>query len=397
MIEEIQVQGQLWYRVGDRTCTRCELVKNRAERPVVPNLVNPRAEIALLGLSPAKDEIKKDLPFIGDAGKKIRDALGRANVSVQDVSFLNSALCWPPNNKLNKAITTACSVHFDESLKLMPNLKVVLLLGGEACKAVSGVQKTVMKDLYLRPFKLEKYGEILFIPNYHPASILYNPTPPQIALFYEGIKQSIEIYKSLKELTKPVRSVIIKDEELLKSSLDFLGRQPFLAYDSEFTSLQFKLAELLTLHFSSEENTALGFPYMWWNGEAIVPYWPSDTMSYIDNWAKFIFTNPNTSICGQNIKIDSLVARRFGLEKGITNIVFDTQAASFVLDSNLPMSLEDLIAREIPERAGRKARFWGDVDKKNWYKYFTLDQILEYGNDDAMDTFKIANILAKRL
>jgi uracil-DNA glycosylase family 4 len=363
---------------------------------VVQNIVNPDAEIAVLGLAPGETETAQNMPFIGKAGQRLKDALLKAGVELSGISYLNSALCWPPDNKLNMAIINACKPYFQESLSLMPKLKAILILGGEAYKFVTGTNKTVMKDLYLKSFRLKEYGDILFIPNYHPSSILYNPSPDQVALFYNGIKQSIEMYKALKEVSKPVHSFLTKNEQDLKRVLEYISSQSLIAFDTEFTSLKHPISQLLTMHFSTEENTAIGIPYRYWNGKELVYFFSHESNLFIANKLKEIFSNPRIGIAGQNLKCDSIMMRKeFGFR--ISNVRFDCQAASFLLDSSLGTSMEDMLARELPERAGRKTKFWGDIEKNGWYKHFSLDEILSYGNDDAMDTFKLANVLAAKL
>jgi len=383
-------------RVGNDNCLFCSLYQDRTQ--VVKNVVNTEAEICFHGLGPGESEDKEGVPFIGRAGGILKGSINK-HYDISKVSFTNSVLCLPPDNKINKTMTSACLYNFQESIKQMPNLKIVVLLGTDAYKAVTG-NAIPMKKVYLQMFQLPEYGEIYFLPCYHPASILYNPTPEAIDLFHNGIKTAFTILKARKVISKPQKYVNILNKEQLDKALQLIYNQPQISIDTETTGLQFSFAEMICLAVCFEERTAIAIPWKW-GVEKLDYYWPEAEREKIRKTFVNYFNDESKGVCAHNSKFDSLIFfKEFGSQ--INNIRFDTMTASFILDSNSPNDLESCTVREIPENAGRKKSFWANIseaDKESgtWWRKKTLDETLDYCCEDADNTFSLAKIYAGKL
>lgn len=388
-------------RIGNENCQDCELSITRKQ--VVKNVIVEECEIAFCGLGPGFHEDQEGMPFYPSqrsAGNELNKALTHFGLKREDVSVLNCNLCYLPDNKLKKRNWVACSKYFRESIANMPNLKIMVLLGVDTWKMVSGNTKGAMKDIYLHPFKLEEYGNILFLPNYHPAAFLHQPGGEIKDKFYKGLEKMLELLRLSKSVTKPVNYKHILTKEDLQCTIETLETKKIFSIDLETTSLKPHLAQILSIHFSYEDFTALGIPYIFLNeGSELVHYWDGFLRFELESLLREMLTNPEKVSCAQNAKYDSLVLKHnFGF--GIENLLFDTMLGSFVLDSNTKNDLETLVVTYIPEQAGAKSSFWQKIpktDKEGWYKYVTLPELLDYGCSDADSTFQLSKIMSRKL
>lgn len=385
-------------RVGDENCSLCSLSQTRTN--VVKNIINPDAEIAIMGIGPGENEDKEGNPFVGKAGDKLKEGLIRNNISLQDISLLNAVLCRPPGNKLKKEYTNQCIRYFEESLSLMPNLKIVMLLGVDVYKLISEKTKAAMSSIYALPFKNEKYGDIIFFPNYHPAALLYKPDPEIINRFFNGFKTMLILLESSKAVTKKHNYKAILESKFIDVVFDVIEKQKVVSFDTETTSVVPHKAKILSFHFSWEEKTGVAFPFHIVRDGELVKYWDEKTENHLIKRLKKVLTDPDKIWVAQNGKYDSLILRyNFGFD---FNLKFDTMLASFLLDSNNNFSLDDIVTRELPEEAGIKTQFWSDIpedDLRNetWFLNIAPDDLLEYGTHDADITLRIAKIFNRRL
>jgi uracil-DNA glycosylase family 4 len=387
-------------RVGTDNCKACSLRVNQNQGRVIKNWINTESEIACLGLGGGATEQEQCRPFVGDAGQRLRDALRKAGVNDNNISYLNAVLCWPPSNKIDASMYEPCRHHFKESIEQMPNLKLVIVLGADAYKFLTG-EKPTMKSVYLKQINIPEYPDILFLPVYHPSYSLRQPTPDNIKLFYDGIKNSITILQAKKKLTKKKKIFVVRSKEQLYKILDILKTKSVLSFDTETTSLKFYKAKLICFGFSYELLTAIVFPYMIPDGDILKYYWEEPEREAIKKFMREIFNDKTKSIVAQNGKYDSLICSKiFGT--GIANLKFDSMLASYTLDSNQSFDLDSLVVREIPEHAGYKANFWSKVsesDKEDGSWIFKVDyeDVLEYNGIDCFCTLEISQTLAKRL
>ena len=379
----------MYIEIGDKDCKKCELHETRNK--LVLNKVNPNCEIAFVNTSGGLDENKE--------GKNLLNAIKKANVNPDDCSFLSCTLCFLSGDKLKRKNWQICYDNFAESMHQMPKLKLVVLLGVDVYKMISGKASGTMKDLFCQPFKLEEWNNIEFFPTYSPGSICYKPTPTAIDNFYSGIRRAIERLVIQKKLTKKFNSVIIREDADLRNILPYIEKARKFAVDTEFTSLQIWRSELICASFSWENNTAVGIPWKKYNKEkdCMEYYWNVLQQSEIRQAIPAIFLS-GKSITTQNGKVESLIMRKeFGIK---VDYKFDIMHKVYLDNSNLPANLKAITARMLPENIGWKEDFWGDVTDKElkdetWYKKKDLWETIELCNKDAANTFELTNILAK--
>ena len=116
----------------------------------VPSFGSPNARLLIVGLAPGlKGANRTARPFTGDyAGDLLYPTLEKFGfsrgtykaspdngVELIDCRITNAVRCVPPQNKPVGAEVVACRPFFESELSAMPNLEVVLALGGLAHKA----------------------------------------------------------------------------------------------------------------------------------------------------------------------------------------------------------------------------------------------------------------------
>ena len=154
------------FRCPDKTCGHCPrlvsfLEKNRALYPdffnaPVPSIGDLNAEVLIVGLAPGlKGANKTGRPFTGDfAGDLLYGHLHKFGFSegtyqarpddgvrLVNARVTNAVRCVPPQNLPSGEEVRRCGDFLEQEIKAMPNLKVILVIGGLAHSAVLSVLK----------------------------------------------------------------------------------------------------------------------------------------------------------------------------------------------------------------------------------------------------------------
>jgi DNA polymerase len=124
-------------------CTRCVLSKTRTQ--VVPAEGSRKAIALFVGEAPGPDEDRIGRPFIGRAGRILRDALAEAGWRGDEVWITNTVKCFPfdiveGKKKIrapNPDERAGCSRHLAAELEAFPRALVVAL-GRTAAGALAG-------------------------------------------------------------------------------------------------------------------------------------------------------------------------------------------------------------------------------------------------------------------
>jgi len=360
-------------------CTSCLL--NKEKKGFTPNKINEDCEVAFLGTNGLTAFSQQDL-FQGSEAIRLFEKAIYKVADPKDCSFLNLNLCitdkpdnWEP-----------CRKHLIQSLKMMPRLKIIALVGADAYKLVTG-KKVTFKDVFAKPFKHPDFPVELF-PIYHPASAGHNPDMEP--LIYNGIRQVFDYVSVKKKLIKPFKSVVVTKPEILHKILPYLIKQPILATDTEFTDLKIWLKEMLCISFSWEVRTGIGIPYKRWDAiqNKIVPFWQPPEMNLIKESIPKIFDGKQVVTHNGGAEWSTL-KKEFKYDLVWT---YDTMYRAHEIDCNYSKNLDSLVSRYIPENAGYKKDFWGDEIEDGWYKDKPIEQVVDYCNMDAANTFELAKI-----
>ena len=171
-----------------------------------------------------------------------------------------------------------------------------------------------------------------------------------------------------------------------KLLMEKLMAQTSVAFDTETTSINAVVAELVGMSFS------------WSPGKAYYVAVPRDTQNAQGIIAIFkpFFANQSIEKIGQNLKYDITVLEKYGVE--VKGDIFDTMLAHYLIQPDMrhnmdilaetylnytPVSIETLIGKK-----GKKQGSMRDVDPT---------KVAEYAGEDADITLKLKHVFAPKL
>lgn len=161
-------------------CKSCELCTKRTQ--VVFDNGNPNSSILIVGEAPGATEDQQGIPFVGDAGKVLNEALSSINIQRQNIYISNIVKCRPPQNRVPTEQERNTCGHFllEEIEVIQP--KLIVALGATSSHYLLSNNKP-MKELAGTINKITiKNIDYPVLTNYHPASLLYNPKLKNIFL-----------------------------------------------------------------------------------------------------------------------------------------------------------------------------------------------------------------------
>lgn len=162
-------------------CMRCELGRTRTK--VVPGEGDPLADICFIGEGPGEDEDLSGRPFVGRAGAKLTELMKEAGLSREHVFITNVVRCRPPGNrKPEPCEVAACSSYLAETLRTLPKLRVLVLLGASPSVALlkpSGIFKITQERGRWRELVIpsceDSHRVLKVMPTLHPSYVLRAP------------------------------------------------------------------------------------------------------------------------------------------------------------------------------------------------------------------------------
>ena len=189
--------------------------------------------------------------------------------------------------------------------------------------------------------------------------------------------------------------LILNDDELDKA-IKLILKSNTISFDLETTSVNPMVAEIVGISISIEYNQGFYFPILFPNNldtEII----PKITYDNIYDKIKPIFKSSKTIYCGQNIKYDMLILRRYGIE--VEGILFDTMIAAHLLNPDRytykldTLSIDFLNYKMIPIEnligpKGKNQKLMSEVN---------LEDISYYACEDSDVVFQLMDILNKKL
>ncbi len=152
-----------------KVCRKCPLWRSRTN--AVPGTGAARAKVLLIGEGPGRMEDEIGLPFVGSAGKRLDSMLLIAGLRREDVFITNVVKCRPPKNRKPKRLEADTCYQYLRRQIVAVDPRVILLLGDTAFK-----QFFPERELRASHGKILRRDGRNFLPTYHPASTLYNPS-----------------------------------------------------------------------------------------------------------------------------------------------------------------------------------------------------------------------------
>lgn len=127
-----------------RGCTRCRLSENRTH--AVPNQGSVDADLIFVGKMVGYQDDQVGLPYQGEAGKQLEDALRSNGLDRDDVFLTNLTRCYPPDSRdPRKDELDRCADYLERELRLVEP-EVVVALGKMAAERLLGRDVEVERE-----------------------------------------------------------------------------------------------------------------------------------------------------------------------------------------------------------------------------------------------------------
>lgn len=184
-------------------------------------------------------------------------------------------------------------------------------------------------------------------------------------------------------LNTPHTYTLVDTDEAIQQLVAELEKQPEICFDSETTCLDANDCELVGFSFSYRPHEAYYIPFST-NQES--------TVERLRHFAG-LFSNPDITWIGQNLKYDMLVLKWYGYE--LAGKTFDTMLAHYVIEPEGKRSM-DLLSTQylgyapisITELIGKKGKSQGNM------KDVEIEKIKDYAAEDADITLQLKHIFA---
>ncbi len=177
------------------SCQGCELYQHAIQ--VVPGAGDPNAALMLVGEQPGDQEDHQGLPFVGPAGRVLRDALNEVGIAPEQVFMTNAVkhfkfvqrgkLRLHQNPRMSEI--TACKPWLNAEIDAVKP-KVILCLGASAAKSLLGSTFALMRER--GTIKQTPFAEHV-IATVHPSAVLRAADPPGRDLLYGYLRDDLAL------------------------------------------------------------------------------------------------------------------------------------------------------------------------------------------------------------
>ena len=180
---------------------------------------------------------------------------------------------------------------------------------------------------------------------------------------------------------------ITKENELNKLIID-LNKKSVISVDTETSSLDPQVAELIGISLSYAENISFYIPVGHKNIKSL-------NKDFVVKKLKPILEDPSIKKVGQNIKYDFIILKKYGVE---LNSVEDTMLLSYTLDAgNNRHNMDTLSELHLNHKTISYKDLVGSGKKQLKFSEVDIDKATEYAAEDADVTLRLYEILSERV
>ena len=180
---------------------------------------------------------------------------------------------------------------------------------------------------------------------------------------------------------------ITKENELNKLIID-LNKKSIISVDTETSSLDPQVAELIGISLSYAENISFYIPVGHKNIKSL-------NKDFVVKKLKPILEDPSIKKVGQNIKYDFIILKKYGVE---LNSVEDTMLLSYTLDAgNNRHNMDTLSELHLNHKTISYKDLVGSGKKQLKFSEVDIDKATEYAAEDADVTLRLYEILSERV
>lgn len=339
----------------------------------VSNIELPSPSIVVIGESPGEEENWAGVPFVGESGKLLRNALVSAGFAESSVSFLNLCQYHPSDNMFSRLHGTAQLSSGISDVKRylssLPSSTPILCLGNWPAHFICDMPETGITSYrgYIFPTNTN-HKALLTV---HPSAVLRDGT--LYPLFH------LDINKLYRFLTNPpppdnLNITVINDDITAALVTQQLTAKPQLLFSDIETTKKNPLY-MICVGFSDTNDSAYVF-----NAQD----------SFQRECIRQINVHENVSLGYHNGIFDTLVMACNGMP--IRHYAVDTTIPMHIMEPELPRSLEALVANytfmDYYKKAGRAA-LPGDI--KEWGAKFNYRDVAIYNGKDCIATRRVWN------
>ena len=166
-----------------KNCELCLLCSSR--KNTVPGEGGFLKKLMIIGEAPGYHEDRSGRPFIGAAGKILRNTLSKNDINIQDVFITNIIKCRPPNNRPPLINEKNTCIQYLERQILVLQPKIICLLGNVVSSYILGI-----KSITNERGRILHKNDLKYFVTYHPAATIYNRN--LLTIFEQDIKKLAE-------------------------------------------------------------------------------------------------------------------------------------------------------------------------------------------------------------
>ena len=362
-------------------CGACGLFKT-CETPKMKPYGKGAKRVLILGEAPGADEDEQGRPFIGKAGRVLRDVLDDLDFDMDhDALTTNAIICRPPKNATPDAKQlNFCRPNLVETIrKFKP--RVVITLGHTPLK-------TLLTPYWPKTEALERWvgwqipcQDHWICPTFHPSYLARMRNSLLDRRFAEHLKRAIALVEDPPPQPDwPSLIDIIYDDDEVYERLRGLDKDgSWLAFDYETNCLkpEYPKAKIFSCSVSDGTQT-IAFP---WKGRAI------DAMGRL-------LRSKRTRKIASNLKMEEKWTRKeFGY--GVRDWGWDTMLATHCLD-NRPgicgLKFQSWVRMGVPVYDAKIEPY---LKARAWYNRIThvdFEELLTYNGMDALLEWRLAMI-----
>lgn len=276
-----------------------------------------QCDLLIVGEAPGSQEDEQGVPFIGQSGVLLREAVMEAGLEQFGVVYTNACRCRPDNNKTpNKKQIKACYDAFLLRDIKYYEPKVIILLGNVPLGSVLGESGITNWHGTVIDWSYGDMGDVFVIPVFHPAYVLRNMT------VLEDFVTDLE--KAYSVLSGKEKHVCVADEYLVYnhvgSKTELILRESveagsLVSFDTETTSLRMfdEGEDIIVASFAVNKPRKIA--------------WVTDDWDTV----KRILEDKDIPKVGHNIKFDIKSSYAL-LGHWVSGVVGDSMLLSYMLD-----------------------------------------------------------------
>ncbi len=365
-------------------CIACPLYN---QPMVYSEITMPNPQVWFVGEAPGEEEVCRKAPFVGQAGKLLRESLDQLG---WDVPYLitNACLCHPEGNKTPSIATIkSCSWHLDKLFSKYPP-KLIVALGSVAAKAL-GIPHEKLESLRGNVYST-RYGPCFVM--YHPSRILRSRYRLK-SLFLLDLRKALFLARtglSKNELPEKQVTVLKKQDDIINLINSIPSDKP-VAFDIETSVPDPETGQWPDwgLDFYHELNSIYSIAFSWDDRAYAFPVDPKTGNIALDADPNIVkqhlkeFFTKHENLIAHNAKFEIHAIR---IHLGITpKIKHDTMILAYLINENLQgfYSLKALATVYLPD--------WID------FKKMRLTDLVQYNAFDALCTLKLFNAFQREI